>query len=345
MRKHRSGSRPVFRFEGGLNAGAISYGETFILEVASISSFTSTPPFFITGCPRSGTTLLQVILNRHPQICVPPELKLFFAYHRLPRWIRIKTLDRIRSDAQIPLKLTNGAATSTAAVYEQIKRELSEKYSKKIETMRFGDKTPEYAYRLRWVREVFPESKMVFVVRDPRAVALSLCRAPWLGCNLVSAASLWSRTQRLLHESTVWFPDDKVHWVRYEQLLLSPEHTLCELLAFLEIEDRDCVDEMMEPTPNDSGAVPERELEWKSAALSPINASRIDGWRDRSASEIQTIESHCYDELCRAGYAPVHGSNPGTWISTLRGVANLSRTAIGLPRDCWVSELAYRVRG
>jgi len=31
--------------------------------------------FFIVGCPRSGTTMLQQALNRHPEIAIPPETK------------------------------------------------------------------------------------------------------------------------------------------------------------------------------------------------------------------------------------------------------------------------------
>jgi hypothetical protein len=39
-------------------------------------------PYIIVGCPRSGTTLLQVMLNRHPSIVIPPETKLLFSFHR-----------------------------------------------------------------------------------------------------------------------------------------------------------------------------------------------------------------------------------------------------------------------
>src|SRR3989442_9370291 len=38
---------------------------------------TSADPFFIVGCPRSGTTLLSVLLDRHSRLCVPPETGFF----------------------------------------------------------------------------------------------------------------------------------------------------------------------------------------------------------------------------------------------------------------------------
>jgi hypothetical protein len=34
--------------------------------------------FFIVGCPRSGTTMVQQALNRHSRVAIPPETKYFF---------------------------------------------------------------------------------------------------------------------------------------------------------------------------------------------------------------------------------------------------------------------------
>src|SRR5687767_15952457 len=34
-------------------------------------------PFFIVGCPRSGTTLLQTLIDGHPRLSVPPESHIY----------------------------------------------------------------------------------------------------------------------------------------------------------------------------------------------------------------------------------------------------------------------------
>ena len=42
-------------------------------------------PILIVGHPRSGTTLLATILNRHSQVAIPPELSFFLPAHRRRR--------------------------------------------------------------------------------------------------------------------------------------------------------------------------------------------------------------------------------------------------------------------
>ncbi|HUR06227.1 MAG TPA: sulfotransferase, partial [Nonomuraea sp.] len=32
-------------------------------------------PIFVVGCPRSGTTMLQLMLHSHPRIAVAPETR------------------------------------------------------------------------------------------------------------------------------------------------------------------------------------------------------------------------------------------------------------------------------
>src|SRR3954466_16294700 len=36
-------------------------------------------PIFIVGCPRSGTTMLQLMVHAHPRIAIPPETRFLMA--------------------------------------------------------------------------------------------------------------------------------------------------------------------------------------------------------------------------------------------------------------------------
>ena len=64
-------------------------------------------PFFIVGCPRSGTTLLQQCLNRHSRITIPAETS-FIPMLRLSRANQILHLRRINEDLGIDLPMPGG---------------------------------------------------------------------------------------------------------------------------------------------------------------------------------------------------------------------------------------------
>jgi hypothetical protein len=42
----------------------------------------SNRPIFLVGCPRSGTTLLSVLLHAHPRIAMPPETRFLLPAYR-----------------------------------------------------------------------------------------------------------------------------------------------------------------------------------------------------------------------------------------------------------------------
>src|SRR5688572_21176611 len=57
-------------------------------------SASSDRPVFVSGCPRSGTTLLQVMLHAHPRLAMPPETRhLLPAYHGRTRFGNLRDPD------------------------------------------------------------------------------------------------------------------------------------------------------------------------------------------------------------------------------------------------------------
>ncbi len=55
----------------------------------------------------------------------------------------------------------------------------------------WGDKTPHYLLQLDIIQRLFPESKIVYIVRDGRDTALSLMRTAWGPANVYAAAAYW----------------------------------------------------------------------------------------------------------------------------------------------------------
>src|SRR5262249_50101058 len=59
--------------------------------------------FFIVGCPRSGTTIVQHALHRPPNGVIPPETRSFFSFYGQSRRQQLRHLERLDRDLQIKL--------------------------------------------------------------------------------------------------------------------------------------------------------------------------------------------------------------------------------------------------
>ena len=142
-----------------------------------------TVPVFIVGMPRSGTTLTEQIIARHPQ-CIGmgerPYLSNFISELVLsPTSTQLHEGDL----ASINLRaLTSMPDSYAARLAVHDKREETAFF--KAERRLFIDKMPDNYQHLGWIREVLPQSKIIYVQRDPREVLLSCWRAhfgaiPW----------------------------------------------------------------------------------------------------------------------------------------------------------------------
>src|SRR5271168_3759057 len=106
--------------------------------------------FFIIGCPRSGTTMVQQALNRHSQIVIPPETKVFFSFFGQSRKRQLRHLERLNQDLNIRLPRPKARVDSLAegrAFYESMARRYLERLEKQ-DAVYFGEKTPEHTGHL-----------------------------------------------------------------------------------------------------------------------------------------------------------------------------------------------------
>lgn len=172
-------------------------------------------PIFVLGTQRSGTTLLCRMLSAHPDLFIQNELNVRKMFS--PGW---------------GCKDIEGA----------IKRLIQEDHGKSLEVILdgsnksvWGIKDPELTYYLQDLEKFLPQSKIVVIVRDGRAVANSYMENKWgLGTNAFTGAQRWSREVEL----QVAFKEkhsESVHLLRYEDLVAQPENELRQLLEFLEM--------------------------------------------------------------------------------------------------------------
>jgi len=118
---------------------------------------------FAFGCPRSGTTVLGHILNRHPSIALGIE--------------RFKHIAMGRRSAEFTPELFEQARfldirpddTNTVRQNDH----LAQKFASGRPIRMIGDKIPRLYHRIAQLRSGFPEAQMVVIFRDPVDVALS----------------------------------------------------------------------------------------------------------------------------------------------------------------------------
>ena len=141
----------------------------------------------IVGCPRSGTSLLAVMLDSHPQLAIPPETSFLPHVMALSgdpaslrqRFFDIVTADRMTVSNWSDFGLDKDAfwrrlhaidavhgRRRHARVLRAVRRRASDK-------PRSGEKTPGYVFMMPQIAALLPEAHFIHVIRDPRDTALS----------------------------------------------------------------------------------------------------------------------------------------------------------------------------
>ena len=219
----------------------------------------SNPYLFVVGAARSGTTLLQRMLDAHPLLAVVNET------YWLPRkyWERAElTQDEAVTPALFPLLLDSPklermgfgetdlrriAGDGAPIRYVDFVRRLFDEYAARQGKQPVGDKTPGYVRRMAWLHELWPEARLVHIIRDPRDVCLSMVDwrggertagqfGTWQLDRVVSSALYWRYSVAMGRETGVALGAQVYFEARYEDLVTSTESELGRLCEFLGIQ-------------------------------------------------------------------------------------------------------------
>ena len=122
------------------------------------------------GVPRSGTTLLRTLLDSHPSIACGPETPWLGGHQprSVMELVRFLTEDKHGYCASYgrPREAVIGAARGFVS-------ELMEGYARSKGKERWAEKTPDNVLYVDFLLELFPEAKVLWLVRDGLDVALS----------------------------------------------------------------------------------------------------------------------------------------------------------------------------
>ena len=210
-------------------------------------------PIFIVGTGRSGTTLLSRMLNAHSEIAILPETWYYVVLDRLgcieeftDGWQTCLFLNEVWKnlksyrDPAARIVATEASRQPrylgpTAHLLERI----GQAYARERHAKIWGEKTPGHALWLPQIRVLFPRARVLFMVRDPRDVLVSYDDRWNFGRRDVdylinTAALLKFYLVHLLNQPG--FPQEQIHWVKYESLTGQPSVELGKICDFLGVD-------------------------------------------------------------------------------------------------------------
>jgi hypothetical protein len=293
--------------------------------------------FFIVGCPRSGTTLVQQALNRHSQIVLPPETKYFFSFLGHSKECQHRHVARLEADLKIRIPRPAScvrAGAEARAFFDLVARLYVERLHKR-NVAYFGEKSPEHTGHLARIRQQFPDAKILIMYRDGRDVASSLTKVPWMSPDPYVNFVVWLYYYRIVRATQKSALPD-THFLRYEDVVTRPEREFRKVLNFLELPYEPAV---AKGHGNREG-IPDRELAWKGRALDQITTDRIGVFqRELDVAQIEILERMGARALRSLGYQLTTDGKKSLSPRFLLSLAwGVSRLLYGLPWDSLLNE-------
>lgn len=199
----------------------------------------SSPPIFIIGCHRSGTTLLRYLVETHERIACPPESKFLAALESLSHYPQV-----------------GSALFSFGLARDEIFKRLRQfaesffiEYAEKKGKKRWADKTPNYYKILPFIDELFASEPLyIVIVRDPLDCVDSIWNYFDLtedhedpdiahlvrryGDDRFACAKYWRDFYEKVNEFYLLF-SERVHIIKYEDIVRDPEAAMNAVFHFI----------------------------------------------------------------------------------------------------------------
>ena len=267
--------------------------------------------FFIVGVQRSGTTLLQKLLSKHPEVLMQKRSIAFRIitcfknlYDLLPfnvqhnekeilQWL-VENDEKGRLAELIDFQNIGQYENIRAWIKQSIFKKLAQN-GKKV----WGDKSPNLQHYINDLMLLIPEAKILHIVRDGRANAYSMSSRSYK--NLALSAQQWvdGNIFGLVNQNILGSENYKM--LPYEKLLIDPQKELRSVCDFLEIPFSEAMLDLSD----------DQRAEEKRYVKSFFDTSKIDTWKKKiSPKEIKQVESIQGPLLEKLGYQlTIHPNN------------------------------------
>lgn len=289
-----------------------------------------TSPFFIIGSPRSGTTLLRLMLTTHDAIVVPPECGfMLWLEPEFGRWTAAELADPHNRDrlaarivaarkfetwglshGQVLDAIADAASGGYAGACEAVYRLWGARQGKSAAI--WGDKNNHYLSHVDALKALYPSARFLHIVRDGRDVACSYREVmalrtaspyrPELPVEIGQIAVRWSGDVRVIRAQLGRLALGDALEIRYEDLVLDPEGGLERICRWFGVSFDPGMLRFHEAN-RQRGLEPAATIDWKARTLDPVNTATVGRHLSvLSDEERREFESTAGAELAAYGY-------------------------------------------
>lgn len=278
-----------------------------------------TAPFFIVGSARSGTTMLRLMLNAHPEVAVPPESRFITELYvdggvtkdqstsgpgtrtidpdrflgALARHRRFQTWDLPISAVAAEIAELDARPTYADAIAATFRA-----YARAQGKPRWGDKTPRYVEHIPLLSDLWADARFIHLIRDGRNVALSYADVSFGPKTVGRAARVWSTRVRAGCSVGRALDGDRYLEVRYEDLVDDAAGQVKSICTFLDLEFDPG---MLEYTERARGSVLPRAAVYNPNVMQPPTQTRA--WQtSMPEGHVAAFEAVAGDLLNDLGY-------------------------------------------
>ncbi len=273
-------------------------------------------PFFLVGFQRSGTTMLRLMLNAHPDIGMPHDsAELWSGYQaKLPGYNDLRTpedsrrmIEDLLAEPRIkawqtelpkPMLLAQPLPDSFAGVMRRFHEAYLHAHGKRY----WGDKNTGTLIELDRLNRLFPQCKFIHLLRDGRDCALSHLSKEYIYgySNVLRCALEWREQVTLCRKMGAMLPAERFLELRYEDLLAEPERWLARICTFLGVAFSPA---MLEYFKDVGSNVPdERRSLWPMIDQPPMQSNTYKWKTKMSPTDRAVFERIAGALLCDCGY-------------------------------------------
>jgi Sulfotransferase family len=250
------------------------------------------PPFWVIGAPRSGTTFLARVLDHHPEIFLTNETRVMLLFSRmLNQWVNARRL-LATSREEVIESLWRHVPSLVEQIYWDLGARPGQRWGDKYPQYADGDQDPE---ALGTIDRLFPAGQYVHIIRDPRAVVASIVAKGWLGFD--QAIQAW---RSFVSHARAFGSDvggGRYHELRFEDLVVDGKEAIGSVLRFLDLPDDEAVDAFLL-----SQESARERLSFPTGQPGSIGPQAWD--RRLDEEQISTVEAELEPLMAQFGYEP-----------------------------------------